>query len=71
MVNPQPTVRRYFMAMVEAKTYEDYLQEARNISKDQLRDMSADWRVPNMDESVDMKKLAEPNDDDIKFFGGM
>jgi len=59
------------MATVELKTYEDYLQEARNISKEQLKEMTADWRVPNMDESVDMKKLAEPNDDDIRYFGGM
>jgi hypothetical protein len=59
------------MATVEVKTYEDYLQEARNISKDQLKDMTADWRVPNMDEAVDMKKLAKPNEDDIRYFGGM
>jgi len=59
------------MTMTTTKTYENYLQEARNISKEQLKEITADWRIPNMDESIDMKQWAEPNEDDIKYFGGI
>ncbi len=59
------------MITAETKTYEDYLQEARSISKEQLREMTADWRVPNSDEPIDMKKWGEPSEDDIRYFGGM
>jgi len=59
------------MVATETKTYEDYLQEARSISKEQLREMSADWRVPNSDEPIDMKKWAEPSRESIRYFGGL
>jgi len=59
------------MSVTATKTYEDYLQEARCISKEQLREMTADWRMPNSDEPVDMKQWGEPCEDEIKYFGGM
>jgi hypothetical protein len=66
------------MVATKTKTYEDYLQEARSVSKEQLLEMTADWRATddwrmpaNSDEPVDMKKWGEPDEDSIKYFGGM
>jgi hypothetical protein len=59
------------MATAVTRTYEDYLQEASSISKDQLREMTADWRMPNSDAPVDMKLWGEPSEDEIKYFGGV
>jgi hypothetical protein len=59
------------MLAAETKTYEDYLQEAQNITKEQLREMTADWRVPNSDEPLDFKKLGNPSEADIRYFGGV
>jgi hypothetical protein len=59
------------MAVAEAKTYEDYLQEVSGISKEQLKEMTADWRLPNRDTPLDMKRLAEPSDEDIQYFGSI
>lgn len=59
------------MSATKTKTYDDYLQEARSVSKEQLREMTADWRMPNSDAPVDMKKWANPSKEAVKYFGSM
>jgi hypothetical protein len=59
------------MVVTETKTYEDYLQEVSSISKEQLREMTADWRMPNSDEPLDFKKWGEPSEAEIRYFERM
>jgi hypothetical protein len=59
------------MSATKQKTYDDYLQEARSVTKEQLREMTADWRMPNSDAPVDMKKWANPSKESIQYFGGL
>jgi hypothetical protein len=62
--------KEIIMKPEETKTYDDYLQEAKSVSIEQLQAMSADWRVPNEDDFVDMRKWANPSIESIKYFAG-
>ena len=59
------------MQAEKIKTYDDYLQEARSVTKEQLVEMCADWRMPNRGEPLDYLRWANPPEDDIRYFSGM
>jgi hypothetical protein len=56
------------MLAAKTKTYEDYLQDAQSITKEQLREMTADWRVPDSGEPLNFKEWGEPSEAEIKYF---
>jgi hypothetical protein len=59
------------MATAESKTYEDYLREVDGIGNEQLREMTADWRLPNKDAPLNFKEWGEPSEAEIKYFERM